>query len=200
MPEYESASFEPPAPVARVFLQNPEASVARQEVTMLLDTGADVSCVPRWAAQALGVQPAAGVRFEVLSFEGTRGFAEAVALEMLFLGRPSRSVPTRRCAVRNHRMQRAERESPLPGWPSLGVGRSQASLIGVHPDGADAPLRTRRRGPPQTRDAQPRPRLPRAAVGRYHENSYGAPLAQLDRATDYESVGQRFESSGARHP
>ena len=54
---------------------------------MLLDTGADVSCVPRWAAKALDVQPAADVRFEVLSFEGTRGFAEAVALEMLFLGR-----------------------------------------------------------------------------------------------------------------
>jgi hypothetical protein len=26
-----------------------------------------------------------------------------------------------------------------------------------------------------------------------------APIAQLDRATDYESVGQRFESSWARH-
>jgi tRNA(adenine34) deaminase len=29
--------------------------------------------------------------------------------------------------------------------------------------------------------------------------SYVAPIAQLDRATDYESVGQRFESSWARH-
>ena len=28
----------------------------------------------------------------------------------------------------------------------------------------------------------------------------GAPLAQLDRATDYESVGWKFESSGAHHP
>jgi hypothetical protein len=27
-----------------------------------------------------------------------------------------------------------------------------------------------------------------------------APLAQLDRALDYESSGQRFESSRARHP
>ena len=26
-----------------------------------------------------------------------------------------------------------------------------------------------------------------------------APIAQLDRATDYESVGQRFESSWAHH-
>ena len=26
-----------------------------------------------------------------------------------------------------------------------------------------------------------------------------APLAQLDRATDYESVGWKFESSGAHH-
>ena len=34
----------------------------------------------------------------------------------------------------------------------------------------------------------------------YHLELGDAPLAQLDRATDYESVGQRFESSGARHP
>jgi hypothetical protein len=29
---------------------------------------------------------------------------------------------------------------------------------------------------------------------------HGAPLAQLDRATDYESVGRAFESPGAHHP
>jgi hypothetical protein len=35
------------------------------------------------------------------------------------------------------------------------------------------------------------------AAGKYKDDY--APLAQLDRATDYESVGRRFESSRAHH-
>jgi hypothetical protein len=46
MPEYESGPFTPPAPVARVVIHGPTGR-RRADVPLLLDTGADVSIIPR---------------------------------------------------------------------------------------------------------------------------------------------------------
>ena len=54
MPKYDS-SFTPPAPVARVTLTNPHTGTALNDVPMLLDSGADVTLIPEWAAVALGL-------------------------------------------------------------------------------------------------------------------------------------------------
>lgn len=46
MQTYEAAQFDPPAPVALVVVKSEQGDVIR-DVPMLLDTGADVSLLPR---------------------------------------------------------------------------------------------------------------------------------------------------------
>ena len=50
MPAYETGQFAPPAPVARVVIHGPTGR-RRADVPLLLDTGADVSIIPRAAAE-----------------------------------------------------------------------------------------------------------------------------------------------------
>lgn len=49
MPGYETEGFVPPAPVARAVVHGPTGR-ARSDVRLLIDTGADVSIVPRTVA------------------------------------------------------------------------------------------------------------------------------------------------------
>ncbi len=53
MPAYDATAFHPPAPVALVTLRSPETQSAVHDIPMLLDTGADVSLLPRGALGAL---------------------------------------------------------------------------------------------------------------------------------------------------
>lgn len=55
MPDYDSALFTPPAPLARVTLRNPESGATQTDVPMLLDTGADVSLIPRASIGSLAL-------------------------------------------------------------------------------------------------------------------------------------------------
>lgn len=86
MPAYDSHRFGPPAPVALVSLRNPESGAARDDVMMLLDTGADVTLLPQGVAAALGIPALAGQRFELVGFEGSASLAGCVRAEMRFLG------------------------------------------------------------------------------------------------------------------
>jgi len=52
VPAYEAAGFQPPAPVIRARVIGPAG--ARADVPLLLDSGADVSVIPRAAASAVG--------------------------------------------------------------------------------------------------------------------------------------------------
>ena len=58
MPNYESTSFVPPAPVASVTVRNIETGRMIDSVPLLLDTGADVTLLPRSA----GKRPPGGAR------------------------------------------------------------------------------------------------------------------------------------------
>jgi hypothetical protein len=60
MPSYDASHFDPPAPVARVTLRNPHSGVTVSDVVLLLDTGADVTMLPRMAIERLGVPLLAG--------------------------------------------------------------------------------------------------------------------------------------------
>jgi hypothetical protein len=51
---YEASGFQPPAPVVRARLVGPAG--AQADVPLLLDTGADVSVIPRDAARAVGAR------------------------------------------------------------------------------------------------------------------------------------------------
>lgn len=88
MPRYESAGYDPPAPVARVGLRSfsGDATVV-SDVLMLIDTGADITLLPRSAVDRLGVMPQSGTQYELIGFDGTRRVADAVDLDMMLLNK-----------------------------------------------------------------------------------------------------------------
>ena len=87
MPRYDVSRFDPPAPVAAVRLRSPGGAGPVSEVSLLVDTGADVTLLPRMAVERLGLSPLAGQRYELIGFDGARSFAPVVVLDMLFLNR-----------------------------------------------------------------------------------------------------------------
>lgn len=77
MPAYESAGFDPPAPVARAGVVGNARTI--MGVPMLLDTGADVSVVPRDVADELGVRVRQS-RIRLLTFSGSESDAKVADL------------------------------------------------------------------------------------------------------------------------
>ena len=90
MTAYEASGFEPPAPVTRVAVRNPENGEFRPAVAMLLDTGADVSLVPRTTLDELGVIPDDHRRYELVGFDGRSSLVPVAHLELVFCGRSFR--------------------------------------------------------------------------------------------------------------
>jgi len=64
MPPYDATQFEPPAPVARVTLRNPDTGMSISDVPMLLDSGADVTLIPRMTLNQLDITPLQDKRYE----------------------------------------------------------------------------------------------------------------------------------------
>jgi hypothetical protein len=87
MPAYDAAHFNPPAPIARVTLRNPSTGATASDVELLVDSGADVTLLPRQAVAGLGISLATGRGYEIADFDGSKSFVPAVNLEMLFLNR-----------------------------------------------------------------------------------------------------------------
>jgi Aspartyl protease len=90
MPSYDASDFDPPAPVARVALRNPDTGATVSDVSVLLDTGADVTLLPRTAVERLCVPPLPDQRYELMSFAGSKSFAPVVLLDLLSLQRAFR--------------------------------------------------------------------------------------------------------------
>ena len=90
MPSYDASHFDPPAPVAQVTLRNPYSGATISNVLLLLDTGADVTLLPRTAVEQLGVPLLAGQEYELMGFDGSKSFAPVVMLDLLFLKRAFR--------------------------------------------------------------------------------------------------------------
>jgi hypothetical protein len=88
MQAYDAARFDPPAPLALVTIKSEETGVLIADVPMLLDTGADVSLLPRsHVAQLLSPEPN---RYELEGFDGTKSTAPAITAELQFLGKTFR--------------------------------------------------------------------------------------------------------------
>ncbi|HXI61510.1 MAG TPA: retropepsin-like aspartic protease [Pyrinomonadaceae bacterium] len=87
MPTYDDNRFEPPAPVARVSLRNPESHEAISDIPMLIDTGADMTFIPKAAVVKLNLQFASGEGYKLRAFDGSSSMSKAVKADMLFLGR-----------------------------------------------------------------------------------------------------------------
>jgi predicted aspartyl protease len=90
MPTYDASDFDPPAPVARVTLRNPPSGATVSDVPLLMDTGADVTLLPRMVVEQLGVPPLADQQYELMGFDGSTSFAPVVMLDLLFLRRAFR--------------------------------------------------------------------------------------------------------------
>jgi hypothetical protein len=90
MPAYESSGFRPPAPVAFVIVRSPIGNTEVSNVPMLLDSGADVSFVPRQPIAALIDSSQALPEYEIEAFDGTKSRASMVNLEIEFLGKSFR--------------------------------------------------------------------------------------------------------------
>jgi hypothetical protein len=88
MQAYEAARFDPPAPLALVVVKSEELGILIHDVPMLLDTGADVSLLPRsYVAQ---LASADAKRYQLEAFDGTKSSAPAVTTQLLFLGKTFR--------------------------------------------------------------------------------------------------------------
>jgi hypothetical protein len=90
MPAYDGVHFDPPAPVARVILRCPQTASQVADVQVLLDSGADVTLLPRAAAIQLGTAATLEQRCELMGFDGSRSFAEVVFLDVILLGKAFR--------------------------------------------------------------------------------------------------------------
>lgn len=90
MPLYDTTRYSPPAPVALVSLRPTSGGRTISNVPMLIDTGADVTLVPRASVAQLGVMLLPGAGYELIGFDGTRTRADAVDLELLFLSKAFR--------------------------------------------------------------------------------------------------------------
>ena len=77
MPAYDSVSFDPPAPVARVVLRSPETGDTSGDLPAVLDTGADITLIPRSAAAQIGLLPVPGVTYELAGFDGNISRAQS---------------------------------------------------------------------------------------------------------------------------
>jgi len=90
MPAYDAIRFTPPGPLALVTFRNIATGASASDVPMLLDSGADMSLVPRQAVRPLGVSIDPAVVYELMGFNGNRSLAQAVHLDLVFLGRTFR--------------------------------------------------------------------------------------------------------------
>jgi predicted aspartyl protease len=87
MPKYDADNYDPPAPVAYVSLRDPATGASLSDVPMLIDTGADVTLLPRGYIDQLGIVPVDNVAYEIQGFDGESKLASMVELELTFLGR-----------------------------------------------------------------------------------------------------------------
>ena len=88
MQAYDAARFDPPAPLALVTVRSEPAGVVIHDVPMLLDTGADVSLLPRSHVASLTSPDAK--QYELEAFDGTKSTAPAVTAELRLLGKSFR--------------------------------------------------------------------------------------------------------------
>jgi hypothetical protein len=69
MQAYDTARFDPPAPLAMVSVRSDQMGTEIHDVPMLLDTGADVSLLPRSHAGQFASRQSAGTALEMICRE-----------------------------------------------------------------------------------------------------------------------------------
>ena len=86
MSVYDGVRFTPPAPLALVAVRCPIGGQSISEVPMLIDSGADVTLIPKPAIVSLGLV-GSGQMYQLLAFDGVSSESESVQADLLFLKR-----------------------------------------------------------------------------------------------------------------
>jgi hypothetical protein len=84
-PAYDDRFFSPPAPVGLVNLHHAASATTLSDIPMLLDLGADVTLLPRYAVEFLGLTTVSDERYELVGFDGSKSVSQAVWLSLKFL-------------------------------------------------------------------------------------------------------------------
>lgn len=87
MPNYDSNLFTPPAPLAKITIQNPATGMSISDVMMLIDSGADVTMIPKYCIDSLGVVISSPQKYELIGFDGNSSLASPIKLEIIFLNK-----------------------------------------------------------------------------------------------------------------
>ena len=87
MPPYDRSLFDPPAPIEKVAIRHPTSGATISDVPMLLDTGADVTLLPRALIEQLGISIDPNEGYELKGFDGNLSVARVVEADLLFLRR-----------------------------------------------------------------------------------------------------------------
>lgn len=84
MEAYNATWFSPPAPLARVTLRSLARDKVALGVPMLVDSGADVTAVPRTVIATLQDEPLASKLYEITGLAGQSSWLSTVQLELIF--------------------------------------------------------------------------------------------------------------------
>ena len=79
-------SFDPPAPIAKIVLRNTETGERLGNVSVLLDTGADISLLPLSAINQLQIEPS-DETVNLIGFDESKSTTEIYQLQIIFLGK-----------------------------------------------------------------------------------------------------------------
>ncbi len=90
MPAYDTDYFDPPAPLARVTLRCHETGATCPDVPMLLDSGSDVTILPRSAVEKLEGVVVPEKHYELVGFDDSISVVAVADLDVIFLGRAFR--------------------------------------------------------------------------------------------------------------
>ena len=86
MPRYNT-DFDPPAPWGQVTLRNPQTGEYVANVAVQLDTGADVTLLPRVFVEQLGASAITGDMQELIGFNGAATMSPIAYLQLIFAGK-----------------------------------------------------------------------------------------------------------------
>jgi hypothetical protein len=134
MPAYDASLFAPPAPVAHVSLRNSDTGAVVSSVPMLIDSGADVTLIPRASASGIGAVIDSTTSYELIGFDGSVSAAHAVHLDLLFLRRAFKGqFSTDGPILRSPRPGRSQSPGDSLGWSATELGRSRQARQSMSP-------------------------------------------------------------------
>ena len=84
MPSYDSFLFNPPAPVSYITIINPKNDFEKSRIPVLLDTGSDITLVPKFAIENLDLDFSESKEINLESFDGKRSVSRAIDLFLTF--------------------------------------------------------------------------------------------------------------------